>query len=97
MADYLVFTLAASLGATSNLCRGDFLFFDSNNAYRWGVYSRSGGTDNGTTSINSLTAGWHHLAVVANGAESGLHEFTPPGGVVPGPPRRAAIHRDRHV
>ena len=64
--------VAASLGATSNLCRGDFLFFDSNNAYRWGVYSRSGGTDNGTTSINSLTAGWHHLAVVANGGSTTL-------------------------
>ena len=64
--------VAASLGATSSLCRGDFLFFDSNNAYRWGVYSRSGGTFNGTTSISGLTAGWHHLAVVASGGSTTL-------------------------
>jgi len=58
---------------TDNLCYGDILNFRSDASYVWRVYRRSTGGLNGTYSISSLSAGWHHFVVTATGSTSTLY------------------------
>lgn len=63
----------ASLASSGGSCRGDFLNFRSDSSYRWRVYNSVSGGTTGTYSISSLTAGWHHFAVVGQGNTSKLY------------------------
>ncbi|MEW6513263.1 MAG: DUF6701 domain-containing protein [Pseudomonadota bacterium] len=53
--------------------RGDFLFLDRNNSYRWGVYDHSGGQSNGTFQFGTLADGWHHMVLVGSGTTTLLY------------------------
>lgn len=51
---------------------GDVLYLDGNNGMRWGVYT-PGNIVSGTFKLNTLSGGWHHLAVVGQGSSTKLY------------------------
>jgi len=51
---------------------GDLLYLDGNNGMRWGVYT-PGNIVPGTFKLNTLSGGWHHLAVVGQGSSTKLY------------------------
>ncbi|MBT9455166.1 MAG: hypothetical protein IV097_00950 [Burkholderiaceae bacterium] len=51
---------------------GDLMYLDGNNGMRWGVYT-PGNIVPGTFKLNTLSSGWHHLAVVGQGSSTKLY------------------------